>query len=347
MGLYLDSGYLNVEKLFNNKAALVFCTGARGTGKTYGCLKYLLENKIPFILMRRTQIQIDTIKNDDFSPFKPIEEDTGIITTIKSINKSISAVYFASVDDTGKYVPEGQPIGYLIALSTIANIRGFNLERVQVLLHDEFIGEAHESKIKLEGQAFKNAIETIGRNRELKGKPPLKVIALANSNNLANPIYMEYELVATAEKMVAKGIEEVSLPERNIAVYHLMHSPISEMKKNTALYQSSGKNSEFYKMAIENQYSANEMVNIKSVNLQHYNIVCVVAEAAVYKHKTDGTYYLTGHIKGTPKKIYDGSVDLKLFRRECFYLWLAYLRKKVYFESYIYQVLLEKYFNMV
>lgn len=347
MGLYLENGYLNVAAIFNNKTALNFCTGGRGIGKTYGCIKYLLENKIPYIFMRRTQTQLDMIKNDDFSPFKPVEEDTGIHTTIKTLNKNISALYYADIDEDGKYIPNGQPIAYLLALSTISNVRGFNLERIQVLVYDEFIGEAHETKIKLEGQAFRNAYETINRNRELKGKPPLKMVALANSNNLANPIYMEFELVTAAEKMIAKGLEQMTFPERDITIYHILHSPISEQKKNTVIYRSAGKNSEFYKMALENQYSANEMINVKSVNLQHYNIMCVVGEAAVYKHKTDSSYYITGHIKGTPRKIYDSSVDLKLFRREYYFLWLAYLRKKIYFESYIYQVLLEKYFNML
>lgn len=343
--LYLDSGYLNMEYIFQAKTTFNFITGGRGIGKTFGAIRYLLQNRIPFIFMRRTQTQIDMVKNDDFSPFTPVCEDLGIQVKIKSLNKNISAVYEAEAREDGTLEEKGLPLGYMIALSTVSNIRGYNLERVKVLLYDEFIGEAQEAKIKNEGDAFKNCYETLNRNREIKGQEPMKVIACANSNNLANPLYVAFNLVTAAEKLLYSDAEMLYMPEKDVTLYHIKRSPISRRKRETALYKLSG-DDDYTRMALDNEYSANEMINIRSVNLQHYNILCQVGEAVIYKHKSESLYYVTDHIKGTPKRIYGSGVDLKLFRKDYYYLWLAYLRRKVNFESYIFQVLFEKYFNM-
>lgn len=334
-----------MEYIFNAKTTYNFITGGRGIGKTYGVVRYVLENRIPFLFMRRTQVQIDMIKNDDFSPFTPVCEDMGIYVKIKSLNKNISAVYEAEAGSDGVLHETGLPLGYMIALSTVSNIRGFNLEKVKVLIYDEFIGEVQEARIKDEGTAFKNAYETVNRNRELKGQDPIKVIACANSNNLANPLYVAFNLVTAAEKLLRSDAEMLYLPEKDVTIYHIKHSPISNRKRQTALYKLSG-DDDYTRMALDNEYSANEMINVRSVNLQHYNILCQVGEMAIYRAKSGNEYYCTGYVKGAPKRVYGSGVDLKLFRKDCYYLWLAYLRRKVIFESYIYQVLFEKYFNM-
>ena len=68
--LYLESGYLNMEYIINLPVPFIFVLGGRGTGKTYGALKYLLDNDKRFIMMRRTQTQVDMIKDSAFNPFK-------------------------------------------------------------------------------------------------------------------------------------------------------------------------------------------------------------------------------------------------------------------------------------
>ena len=73
MGFYTDKGYINFDHIMENKAPFIFIVGGRGSGKTYGALKYALENNRVFFFMRRTQTQIDLIKNDAFSPFKAVD----------------------------------------------------------------------------------------------------------------------------------------------------------------------------------------------------------------------------------------------------------------------------------
>lgn len=74
--LYLHSGYLNWDAVLKYNVPFNFIVGGRGTGKTYGILKYMSDRKKRFIYMRRTQKQLDIISKPEFSPFKAINADT-------------------------------------------------------------------------------------------------------------------------------------------------------------------------------------------------------------------------------------------------------------------------------
>ena len=346
--MYDSNGYLDFNYIVNHSLTYTFIVGGRGIGKTFGALKYVLENDIKFIFLRRTQTQIDMIKNEDMNPFRALQSVLGdnYATAIKKLNKNITAVYRAEKDSDGIYQPCGKPLGYLMALSTIANIRGFDASDVDCLIYDEFIGEKHESKIQHEGTAFLNAIETIARNRELSGRQPLKVIGLSNSNMLANPLFIELQIVTECERMLNKSQTIRSLPLRDLTLILLNTTPISEKKAQTSLYKLAGRDSSFSKMALDNEFTAEEMADIKSLSLKEYRPIVTVGELNIYRHKSRNDYYITGHSSGSPSQYDSSPMELKRFRHDYYYLWLAYLRRAVMFESYIYKVLFEKYYDI-
>lgn len=318
-----------------------FITGARGIGKTYGAILYALEHGVQFIYMRRTQQQLDMIACDEMSPFKPYES-IGYHTIIKPIRKGVYGVYFMNED--GK--PYGHPICFMMALTTISNLRGFSTPDVKMLIYDEFIPETHVKAIKDEGKAFLNAYETINRNREISGEEPIKVICMANSEDLTNALYVELKLVTIAEKMIRKNIMKMVLPERDLTLYILQNSRISEQKKQTALYKLAGESSTFSKMAIENRFVQTDLSNVGSEDLRYYTIVVVIGEIAIYKHKKDNKIYVTDHIRGACEVFDATDIEQKRFRKKYSWLWFCYLRNEIKFESYIFQVLFEKYFGM-
>lgn len=341
--MFTREGYIDFKWIMRDPDPFIFIVGGRGSGKTYGAIQYALRENRTFFFMRRTQTQIDLIKNDSFSPFKAVDESI----VVSSINKNLTGVYRGSQNADGTYSPGGPPIGYMCALSTISNIRGFDASSVDLIIYDEFIGEAHERPIKNEGQAFLNAYETINRNRELNGQEPVKVLALANSNSLANPIFVELQLVTPVEKMLRSEYNRYYIYrnlERGVSVYMVNQSPILEAKQQTALYKLSG-DSEFSAMALHNEFTAEEMDHIKPQSLKPYRLLCCVGEICVYKKKDNTGYYITGHKSGSTDAVYQStSTDLKRFRRDQYFLWLAYLNGRILFESYIYKVLFEKYF---
>ena len=347
--IYLDSGYVDIEgilyTLYEMGIFFVFIIGGRGTGKTYGALKTVLENNIKFILMRRTQTQCDMVSNERFSPFKPLNNDLGTLVVPFSISKNNAALYNAEIDDKGKLKPVGEPIGYTAALSTISNLRGFDASDVEVLIYDEFIPERHEKPIRGEAEAYLNAYETMNRNRELKGEKPIMFLALSNSNDIGNPIFMTLNMVGVCEKMKRKGQEVYIDKRRGYCIIDLDSSPISLKKSETALYRLAGKNSGFAQMALKNQYKNMEDISIQGQNIIEYKPIVKVGEIVIYKHKSKKLFYVTDHESGTVPEFQADDIDLKRFNREFFYLWEQYMYNNILFKNKMCQLLFEAYFK--
>lgn len=335
MGIYLDNGYLNIEQILSYGVPFNFIVGGRGTGKTYGTLKTAyIENK-RFILMRRTQAQCDLINKPEFNPFKALNDDTGSNAVVKSISKYNAKIVEETEEDE-------RILGYTCALSTIANMRGFDASDVELLIYDEFIPEKHERSIKNEGSAFLNAYETINRNREIKGEKPLQVLCLANAFNIANPIFLELGLVGRCEKMKNAGQEIFIDKERGVCVVLLQKSKISKAKADTALYRlSSGS---YADMALSNDFVYNNADNIKSMALKEFKLLCTVGEISIYKHKSKRLFYISEHRTGTAPVYKSDEVNLQRYRKNHgVALYGAYMRNNVICESLLTKSLFELY----
>ena len=345
MKIFLDNGYLDMHSIIRSDYNFVLICGPRGTGKTYGALKDLIENNERFIFMRRTQQQIELIDNPEFSPFKPINEDLGTNIYTFHITKTNSGIYRCNPDSDGKVQKDGSElIGFTVALSTISNMRGFDASMCDYMIYDEFIPERHERRIKNEAAALFNAYETIARNRELKGKKAMKLICLANSNELANPLFIELKLVQKAEQMRRKGQQIYEDRKRGLLLIILNGSPISQKKSDTALYRLTG-GTEFREMAIDNAFQElKDDSSVKSMPLMEYRPICQIGEVCCYQHKSNGTYYVSLHCSGSPKKYGTSDTEKARWRRAYQYLWFAYLRNDIIFENSTSEILFENFY---
>ena len=335
MSLFLDNGFVNMPRLFASRLPFIFVVGGRGTGKTYGALEYVrkqaLEGK-KFIYMRRTQDQVDKISQDDFSPFKSIDELTGTITTVQKM----AGKTFSFID-----APSDKTLGYCFALSTFAKMRGFDASDVSTLVFDEFIPEKHERPIKNEAEAFFNAVETINRNRELTGGEPLQCVLLSNANNMGNPLFLELGLVSRATKMLSKGVDTYRDEKRGLMLVIIQNSPISEAKKQTALYKLTA-GSSFQKMAIDNDFDE-QCSNLRHAPLKELRPLVGVGEITIYTHKSENWLYVSTHRTGSPPTFGSSAADLNRFRLQYMWVWEAYMMRRVYFEEYLCELLLSKY----
>ena len=335
MGIYLDNGYLNIKQILSYSMPFNFVVGGRGTGKTYGALKTAYDEHMRFILMRRTQAQCDLINKPEFNPFKVLNTDTGSNAVVKSISKYNSKIIEETEEDE-------RILGYTCALSTIANMRGFDASDVSLLIYDEFIPEKHERAIKNEGSAFLNAYETINRNREIKGDKPLQVLCLANAFNVANPIFLELGLVGRCEKMKNKGQELFIDKQRGVLLILLQNSKISKAKADTALYRlSSGS---YADLALSNDFVYNNTDNIKSLSLKEFKLICTVGEISIYKHKSRRQYYVSEHRTGSAPIYKSDDVNLQRYRKNYgLMLYSAYMRNNITCESLLTKSLFELY----
>ena len=329
MNIYDNNGYCNIASILGEGLPFNFVVGGRGTGKTYGALKHVVENKVEFILLRRTQSQIDIIGKQEFSPFKALERDLGIEVICKSISKYTTGFY---MDD--------ELIGIGCALSTFSNLRGFS-SSAELLIFDEFIPDRHERPIKEEGAAFLNVIETVNRNRELNDNEPIQVLCLANANDIGNSIFMELDLVKQAEKLKQSKRYYYKDKERGLLLVNLEDSPISKKKSETALYKLV-KDSQFKKMALSNDFIDDSIAILKSQNLKEYLPLVSIAECTFYKHKSERKFYMSEHRTGNPEKFSTASADIEQFRKKYYYLYGAYLSRRILFENKLCSVIFEK-----
>ena len=65
--IYSASGYISMAGLIELSVPFIFIIGARGIGKTYGAIRYEIENGKKFILMRRSQTQAALIEKPEFN----------------------------------------------------------------------------------------------------------------------------------------------------------------------------------------------------------------------------------------------------------------------------------------
>lgn len=322
--LYTPEGWLNVDALMKLKTPFIFVVGGRGIGKTYGALQYTLKNDITFMLTRRTQKQADLISIPELSPLKTPCADMHIDYTTKNIVKDCAGVFI--IDSTG----EKRLRGYTTGLSTISSLRGFDVSDVTLWIFDEFIPERHERPIRYEGEAFLNAYETINRNRELSGNPPLKALCLSNANDVGNPIFAVLGLCDIARKMQERGQSVYINEKRGIAIIRPTGSPISTAKKDTALYKAAG-DGRFMEMALTNAFEKEPC--IESRNISEYVPMVSCGNMYFYKHKSTPETYCTSHRSGTPEHFDMDSTSISQFKAANGWLKVDYLLCRLIFET--------------
>lgn len=320
--LYDKNGYINISDILshtNEGIYFYYVVGGRATGKTYGALKYVIEHGLKFIYMRRTQTQTDLINKKEFSPVNPIMRDTGKQITVKPLSKYNAAFIYNDII-----------IGYTAALSTIANMRGFDASEVQIIIYDEFIPERHERSLKYEYNALLNAYETVNRNRELSGSRPLILMCLANANDLTNDIFIDAGLSTVAEKMKRKEQILYIDAKRHRALYLLDNSPISQQKKHTALYENAAE-TKFSAMSLQNSFDQEEPDKIRYQPIIEY--ICILEYDGVYfyKHKSRKQYYITRTGSGAPARYEDSNADRARIRDKYRRIFNCYMSGRVIF----------------
>lgn len=323
-----NRGYFDAKSVIESNHIFTWVIGGRGIGKTYSVLKYLIENNITFMLLRRTQ------NESDLQAVEMTSSLTKILSRCKDEYK------FSKLGDKVGMIEWDAGRCYTCALSTFANIRGVNFDDVKYIVFDEFIKEPHIRKIHAEGLAFENLVESVNRNRDIDGGEPVHIIGLANAMDIANEIFIQYDLVEIAEEMMSNGIEQSILGDTLIVV--AQNSPISKAKEETKLYKNSSE--EFASLSIKNKFILNDFSYIKKQNLKNYKIVLNVGNLYLYQSKSNYEFYVS-FSKAKTKKVYGTNLtDLERFRRAEWRYYVRYLDGYVKFESYKACSLFEKYY---
>ena len=325
--LYLPAGWLNFEYIASKPAWLYVVIGKRQVGKTYGALHHMLAEDKSFILLRRTTAELNMItSNPKFNPFKPFVPEF-YVDLFKS--GDVYSIKDYSLDDHGK-AKEGKERGIATSLTQISKIRGFDGSAFTDIVFDEFIPEKGVITRKSEGDAILNALTTIGGNRELNGKPPLKVWLLANTNNISSAILDALDLTDIVLMMRRKGLEEYTTDD-GCVIIQPQSEVITEKRKETALMKRISKKSEFYGMAIENEWSYDVSPYIKTLSLKGMHPVFSFDDNIYCWENDKGFYICKAAFHGKAPKFSNNQTDRETLARQFGSLIDAYYAGIVFF----------------
>lgn len=299
--LYTPEGWLNFDYIADQPAWMIVIIGKRQVGKTYGALLNMLKYDKQFILLRRTTAELDTISSTpDLNPFKVFEPEYKVGLFKRGKFCEIRNFF---TDEDGK-TGMGKQRGIATSLSQIASIRGFNGSSFTDLVFDEFIPEKGVVTRKTEGDAFLNAYVTISGNRELAGKPPLRCWLLANTNNIRSAVLDALNLTDDVLYMRRKG-KEIFTTDDGVLLIQPSSEKVTQLRKETALMKRVNAKGEFYKMAIENEWSYDESPFIKSLSLRGMKPVFNYDNTIYCWESKDGFYVCRAGFKGGDR--YEGN----------------------------------------
>ena len=302
--LYLPEGWLNFEYIMDKPAFVIIILGKRQVGKTYGALQAMLRHNLQHVLLRRTTAELDLIAaSPDLNPYKAFEPDFKV--GLFKQNKKLCRICDWLPDPEGKAIP-GEQRGIATSLAEIAHMRGFSGRAFTDLVFDEFIPEKGVITRKTEGDSFLNAYTTINGNRELEGCKPLRAWLLANTNRIDSPILDALHVTDDILYMRRKGIEEL-LTDEGYYILQPFSAKVTELRADTALMRAISKESDFYKMAMQNEFAYDESPYIKNIPIKHLKPTWSYAHKLYCWEKPDGYYICRAQFKSVYASTYSAS----------------------------------------
>ena len=305
--IYDAMGYLNFDALWRYNLFMTFIIGARGIGKTFNALRYCITKGINTMYVRRTKEECDIAAGRETNVLSEVVDMLGY--RMERIEGAEIATYRIYDGEQEKCDISFE------ALTTFHKIRSIGLHKYECIIYDEFIPEKIARRIKNEADAFNNMIETVNRNRELKGQKPTKIFCLSNSNNIYNEILAFYNLIPKLTRMQQTRDEIFIDRNRSIGLIYPLNSPISDAKKNTALYKAL-EGTDYGEMALYNNFDViPDYPFIRSQPLKEYKPKITIGELTIYEHKTDFKCYITFHRSGSVRKLEVNTENMKQFRK--------------------------------
>ena len=301
---------------------------ARGPGKTYSTLRYMIEEKHPFCFLKRTIKDVDFLCMDgrkkgvdiDVSPFKPLNRDFG--WNIRPVKLHEGFAGFYRTDEDGN--PAGLPIGYCAALSAAKDIKGFDLSECDFLIFDEFIPNKFERISRGEGEQTLNIYMTLRRDRLERGREDLKLICLANATSVNNPVFSAMEVIDDAVMMDLKSTEFCYLEERGILM-HLIPPVPEEVGKPKTGIEKAMEGTRWAEMSFGAHFAYDDFTSVQHKRLKGYRPVFAYSykKKWVYGYEKDGYWYLC---RAAAKVANMYNLDRENEQKKFFYDYIADLR---------------------
>lgn len=212
---------LSKQRLFN------FLIGARGTGKTTGCIKYGIERR----LKKDPTFEIGWVRRFD-TERKAIK--SSFFDTIKS--KEWFENEFKVSGNVG-YIDK-TPFIHFLALTKDTRTKGVTSPNIRLIVFDEFLIDKGSYYLTDEVNRFLSLYDTIARPSD-PSRPRVPVLFLANAMTLTNPYFLYFNVkfnpngVFRAKNIYAEILKDAEFEE------HAKSTEFAELIKGTAYAQHS------------------------------------------------------------------------------------------------------------
>ena len=287
--------YVNIFDYLRPEYPFTAFIGGRGTGKTYSALRGEITDKRGFMLWRRTEDERKLATIPNMNPFNHLNTNEHWRIIADQIAPKLTGFFRGVPNDDGELKPDGPVLGYLMSLYALATVRGLSIptDDVHDIIYDEFTPEGHVRELKNEGEAILNGYETINRNRELEGKPPVRLIMLSNSNKVDSPIFRTLGVTSELEKLIRKGSGSYFNKEMGLAIHLLKPAAAFEKAKKKTAIAKLTKGTAFYDMAYENEFSHDDFSGVQPTKLVGFHPYIKFGSCHVWQRKGSSDYYCT------------------------------------------------------
>lgn len=322
--------YFDIKKEREKGVYWYICIGLRGGGKTYSNTRDLVCDRLPgknFLYLRRTLDEL----NISIDPMHP--EQNAFMEINKDFDRNVTIGKSRRNDKLKRLYENEDFIAYASSLNEIHKYRGIDLfADTTDIFYDEFIPQSNVVKMKNEGEAILNMYETVNRNRELKGEEPVRITLCANSNDISHDLFIKLRLVEILEKMKRNG--QTHYRKGSLKIIYFNDKHFIDQKKDTVLYQIA-QGTEFYDMALKNDFAYNDFTNIESRFLKEYKPVCKISGITIYRHKSRYEYYIS--TSNATCKEYPNTKDghIAFLLEQGRYIREAYINQSIKFCSYL------------
>lgn len=329
INFYAKNGFLKIQVLFKLLCTHIwlFCVGGRNIGKTYSLLKTLLfgdedakvcranidfnrefpwgAKMLPFLWIRSTPDQYKGIANDTNHIFVKMLQEEGcgdVVIKAKELGTTYSGLYLCDKNEEGEWeINPDKPICYVSSLKSFSRLTGLDgiMSSINLVAYDEFIKTDAEDNMTNKFGKLKQMLATIDRNREMQGRPALRLVGLANANQLNNDIFEGLDVIDDTIAMSKKKQQYKAFGRFGIVLFY--DSPISKRLKKTAMYELLEQLDDPYaKMAIDNEFEYDESELVESRSLKDCRPICSIDGLGFYacKKGDDEWVYVSRCIRG-------------------------------------------------
>ena len=166
--------------------------------------------------------------------------------------------------------PEGFPISYALSLNAVKRVKGFDASRCDWIILDEFIPQIGERVLRSEGELLLDLYMTVARDRDKRGKDPLKLILFANAEDISTPITNTFEIIDAMADLNASGDMFHYDEERGILIHHITDDEIPMTKQEQNGIYKAMHNTAWGRKSFNGEFAKNDFSNVNCRSLKHY-----------------------------------------------------------------------------